>query len=111
MGWASQTASPPFDRLDLGTCPSRVGPRSPADRDHARPIGRSRMTEHETRRIWYQSFVDPAEQASYIDRLGARLRRLLSPGIAVDVHGISPPDRFFHPLTEFRCAEQTIRAA
>jgi hypothetical protein len=26
------------------------------------------------------------------------------------VHGISPPDRFFHPVTEFRCAEQTIRA-
>jgi allantoin racemase len=62
------------------------------------------------KRIWYQSFVDPVEQAAYIDRLRERLRQLTSPGITVDVHGISPPDRFFHPITEFRCAEQTIRA-
>jgi Asp/Glu/hydantoin racemase len=62
------------------------------------------------KRIWYQSFVDPVEQAAYIDRLRGRLRQLASPGITVDVHGISPPDRFFHPITEFRCAEQTIRA-
>ena len=62
------------------------------------------------KRIWYQSFVDPVEQAAYIDRLRERLRQLASPGITVDVHGISPPDRFFHPITEFRCAEQTIRA-
>jgi hypothetical protein len=27
------------------------------------------------------------------------------------VHGISPPDRHFHPITEFRCAQQTIFAA
>lgn len=62
-------------------------------------------------RVWYQSFVDPAEQAPYIERLQARLRAVASPGIQVDVHGISPPDRFFHPITEFRCAEQTIHAA
>jgi allantoin racemase len=68
------------------------------------------MNEKTTKRIWYQSFVDPVEQASYIDRLRDRLRELVSPGITVDVHGISPPDRYFHPITEFRCAEQTIRA-
>lgn len=68
------------------------------------------MNEKTTKRIWYQSFVDPVEQASYIDRLRDRLRQLVSPGISVDVRGISPPDRFFHPITEFRCAEQTIRA-
>ncbi len=62
-------------------------------------------------RVWYQSFVDPAEQAPYITRLGERLRSIASPGIQVDVHGISPPDRYFHPITEFRCAEQTIEAA
>ncbi len=62
-------------------------------------------------RVWYQSFVDPAEQAPYIERLGARLQSLASPGITVEVHGISPPDRYFHPITEFRCAQQTIHAA
>ncbi|MGO8920201.1 MAG: aspartate/glutamate racemase family protein [Stellaceae bacterium] len=62
-------------------------------------------------RIWYQSFVDPQEQAPYIDRLRERLRRLAAPGVTVDVFGIAPPDRFFHPLTEFRCADQTIRNA
>jgi allantoin racemase len=62
-------------------------------------------------RVWYQSFVDPAEQAPYIDRLRDRLRSLASAGITVDVHGIAPPDRFFHPITEFRCAQHAIRAA
>jgi allantoin racemase len=62
-------------------------------------------------RIWYQSFVDPLEQAPYIDRLCERLRRLAASGVAVDVFGIAPPDRFFHPLTEFRCADQAIRNA
>lgn len=62
-------------------------------------------------RVWYQSFVDPAEQAPYIDRLGTRLQSLASAGITVDVRGIYPPDRYFHPLTEFRCAQQTIHAA
>jgi allantoin racemase len=62
-------------------------------------------------RVWYQSFVDPIEQAPYIDRLRERLQAVTSPGTMVDVHGISPPDRHFHPITEFRCAEQTIHAA
>ena len=62
-------------------------------------------------RVWYQSFVDPAEQAPYITRLSDRLNHIASPGIEVDVHGISPPDRHFHPITEFRCAQQTIHAA
>ncbi|HUC16689.1 MAG TPA: aspartate/glutamate racemase family protein [Acetobacteraceae bacterium] len=69
------------------------------------------MSEHQPARIWYQSFVDPSEQASYIDRLSGRLRKLAAPGTMVEVHGIAPPDRFFHPITEFRCAEATIRAA
>jgi allantoin racemase len=66
---------------------------------------------HAAMRIWYQSFVDPVEQAPYVDRLRDRLRRLAAPGVAIDVYGITPPDRFFHPLTEFRCADATIRNA
>jgi allantoin racemase len=62
-------------------------------------------------RIWYQSFVDPEEQAPYMDRLRDRLQRLAASGVTIDVFGIAPPDRFFHPLTEFRCADQAIRNA
>jgi allantoin racemase len=62
-------------------------------------------------KIWYQSFVHPIEQAPYIDRLQAFLDRAASPGIRFEVHGLDPPDRHFHPLTEFRCAAQTIRNA
>ena len=62
-------------------------------------------------RIWYQSFVDPEAQAPYMERLRYRLREVSAPGVTVDVHGISPADRHFHAITEFRCAEQTIHAA
>lgn len=65
---------------------------------------------HSTR-IWYQSFVHPTEQAPYIDRLQAFLDKAASPGMRFEVHGLDPPDRHFHPLTEFRCAAQTIRNA
>jgi Asp/Glu/hydantoin racemase len=69
------------------------------------------MAEHEAARIWYQSFIDPTEHAVYFDRLRDRLQRLAAPGITVDIHGISPADRFFHPLTEFRCARRAISGA
>ena len=62
-------------------------------------------------RIWYQSFVHPKEQAPYIDRLQAFLDDAAGPGIKFEVHGLDPPDRHFHSLTEFRCAAQTIRNA
>jgi Asp/Glu/hydantoin racemase len=62
-------------------------------------------------RIWYQSFVDPVEQAPYVDRLRARLKALAAPGTVIDLHGMTPPDRHFHPLSEFRCARATIGAA
>ena len=64
-----------------------------------------------TARIWYQSFVHPTEQAPYIERLQAFLEHAAAPGIRFEVHGLDPPDRHFHPLTEFRCAAQTIRNA
>jgi allantoin racemase len=62
-------------------------------------------------RIWYQSFVDPIEQGPYIELLGARLASLSSPETVVDVYGMSPPVRFFHPISEYRCGVAAIRAA
>jgi allantoin racemase len=62
-------------------------------------------------RLWYQSFVHPVEQAPYIKRLQAMLDACASPGVKFEVHGLDPPDHLFHPLTEFRCAAQTIRNA
>ena len=62
-------------------------------------------------RIWYQSFVDPVEQAPYIERLQAALDAVAAPGISFEVHGLVPPDRHFCQLTELRCAVQTIRNA
>src|SRR4029077_13771784 len=62
-------------------------------------------------RLWYQSFVHPVEQAPYIERLQALLQSVPAPGIGFEVHGLDPPDHLFHPLTEFRCAAQTIRNA
>ena len=62
-------------------------------------------------RLWYQSFVHPVEQAPYIERLQRQLDASAAPGIKFEVHGLDPPDHLFHPLTEFRCAAQTIRNA
>ena len=62
-------------------------------------------------RIWYQSFVHPVEQAPYIERLQAFLDAAARSDARFEVHGLDPPDRHFHPLTEFRCAAQTIRNA
>jgi allantoin racemase len=62
-------------------------------------------------RLWYQSFVHPVEQRPYIERLQALLDAAAGPGIRFEVHGLDPPDHLFHPLTEFRCAAQTIRNA
>ena len=62
-------------------------------------------------RLWYQSFVHPTEQAPYIARLEQVLAQLAAPGSQFEVHGLDPPDHYFHPLSEFRCAAQTIRMA
>ena len=59
-------------------------------------------------RLWYQSFVHPIQQAPYIERLQGLLDLVAGPEIRFEVHGLDPPDHFFHPLTEFRCAAQTI---
>lgn len=69
------------------------------------------MPPQSSTRIWYQSFVHPQEQAPYIERLQALLDASAAPGVRFEVHGLDPPDHLFHPLTEFRCAAQTIRNA
>ena len=66
---------------------------------------------HSPARIWYQSVVDPDEQRPYIARLEESLASYADPNVSFQVHGISPPDRYLNPLTEFRCAAQTIRNA
>jgi allantoin racemase len=62
-------------------------------------------------RLWYQSFVHPVEQAPYIKRLQSLLDSVAGADFRFEVHGLDPPDHLFHPLTEFRCAAQTIRNA
>jgi Asp/Glu/hydantoin racemase len=59
-------------------------------------------------RIWWQSFVDRAQNAAYLDRLAEYLEELADPGTSIDVHGMRPPDREFGRLTEFRCAALAI---
>jgi Asp/Glu/hydantoin racemase len=59
-------------------------------------------------RIWWQSFVDPTQNAPYVDRLGEYLAELADEGTTVQVHGLTPPDRDFGRLTEFRCAALAI---
>ena len=62
-------------------------------------------------RIWYQSFIDVEAQAPYFRRLRAYVDSMKSASTTVDIHGMTPPDRHFHPITEFRGAAQTIRNA
>jgi allantoin racemase len=59
-------------------------------------------------RIWWQSFVDRAESAAYLDQLAEYVAELAGPGTSIDIHGMTPPDRDFGRLTEFRCAALAI---
>jgi Asp/Glu/hydantoin racemase len=69
------------------------------------------MAKGKGKRVWYQSFVHPVQQAPYMKRLQAMLDSLASPGIRFVVQGLDPPDHAFHTLSEFRCAGQVIRNA
>jgi allantoin racemase len=62
-------------------------------------------------RLLWQSFVDATQNAAYLDRLGAYLNDIADPGTEVTVQGMTPPDRDFGRLTEFRCAIQAVDAA
>jgi Asp/Glu/hydantoin racemase len=59
-------------------------------------------------RIFWQSFVDASVNAPYMARLAEYLNGIAAPGTSVHVEGISPPDREFGRLAEFRCAVQAI---
>lgn len=59
-------------------------------------------------RILWQSFVDAAQNAPYLERIQTYLNGIAAPGTTVEVAGLSPPDRDFGRLTEFRCAAMAI---
>ena len=59
-------------------------------------------------KIWYQSYVDYENGASYWDALRLHLDEIVSPGTQIDIKGITPFDSYAHPLVEFRCAREMI---
>lgn len=59
-------------------------------------------------KIWYQSYVDYENGATYWDRLRTHLARIADPGTVIDVKGITPHDSYAHPIVEFRCAREVI---
>ncbi|MBR0799026.1 hypothetical protein JQ615_26930 [Bradyrhizobium jicamae] len=59
-------------------------------------------------RIFWQSFVDQATSAPYMAQLAAYLNEIAASGTTVHVEGITPADRDFGRLSEFRCAIQAV---
>lgn len=59
-------------------------------------------------KIWYQSYVDYENGASYWDVLKPHLDTCVSHGTQIDIRGITPFDSYAHPLVEFRCAREMI---
>jgi allantoin racemase len=59
-------------------------------------------------RIYYQSFLDPRQHASYFERLRAYLAEVADPGTEFEVGGMSPPDSALSRLSELRCAIHAI---
>jgi len=59
-------------------------------------------------RIWYQSYVDYENGATYWDRLRVHLADVVDPGTIVDVHGITPHDSYAHAIVEMRCAREVV---
>lgn len=55
-------------------------------------------------RIFWQSFVDASVNAPYLRKLSVYLNEIAAPGTSVHVEGMSPPDRDFGRLSEFRCS-------
>jgi allantoin racemase len=65
-------------------------------------------TDGKGKKVWYQSFVHPVQQAPYTKRLQAMLDAIASPGIRFEVKGLDPPISDFDALSELRCARQVI---
>lgn len=61
-------------------------------------------------RIFWQSFVDDRIAASYLKQLSIYLNKIAAPGTHVEVAGMSPPDRAFGRLAEYRCGIQAVQA-
>ena len=59
-------------------------------------------------RIFWQSFTDIQQNAPYHAALTSDLNAIAGPGTVVEVFGMSPPDRDFGRLTEFRCAVMAV---
>ncbi|MFK7755254.1 MAG: aspartate/glutamate racemase family protein [Sedimentitalea sp.] len=62
-------------------------------------------------KIWYQSYVDYENGATYWDALRVHLDQIAQPGTQIDIRGITPFDSYAHPLVEFRCAREMITNA
>lgn len=62
-------------------------------------------------KLWYQSYVDYENGATYWDALRAHLDEVAAPGTRIDIKGITPYDNYAHPLVEFRCAREMIANA
>ena len=62
-------------------------------------------------RIYWQSFIDAQSNPEYMALLTGYLNQIAAPGTEVTLRGISPPDRDFSRLSEFRCAIQAIDQA
>ena len=59
-------------------------------------------------KLWYQSYVDYENGASYWDMLGPHLAAVAGDTAQIDIRGITPFDSYAHPLVEFRCAREMI---
>ena len=59
-------------------------------------------------KIWYQSYVDYENGASYWDMLAPHLADASQTDTQIDIRGITPFDSYAHPLVEFRCAREMI---
>jgi Asp/Glu/Hydantoin racemase len=68
----------------------------------------ARTFPESTMRIWWQSFLDPLQSDAYLERLSSYLNAISADGTTVDVYGVTPADRGFGRLTEFRCAAVAI---
>ncbi|MEO1103731.1 MAG: aspartate/glutamate racemase family protein [Pseudomonadota bacterium] len=62
-------------------------------------------------RIFWQSYVDEENGATYWQALRKHLGEAAAPGTEVQVHGITPYNSYAHPLVEFRCAREMISNA
>ena len=62
-------------------------------------------------RIWWQSYVDSALAAPYLEHLRPHLERIRGRRTEIVVHEMTPPDSYAHPLMELRCARLAVQNA